>query len=105
MTEVQPTYPHKAAHNEHLPIHLPNLSPHFSAHFSLKADIRTVYSVLEDKEGLGLLEDSDTAAAIDAVTNAGAYGDEAPSRASLEARTRAKAQAIERLCGQIRAIV
>ena len=68
--------------------------------FSLKADIRTVYSVLEEKEGLGLLEDADTAAAIDAVTNAAAYGEDAPSRASLEARTRAKAQAIERLCAK-----
>ena len=55
--------------------------------FSLKADIRTVYSVLEEKKGLALLEDEDTAAAIDAVSNAAAYGEEAASRASLAART------------------
>lgn len=65
--------------------------------FSLQADIRTVYSVLEDKGGLDLLEDPDTPVAIDAVSNLSAYGEEAPSRAGLQARTRAKAEAVERL--------
>ena len=43
--------------------------------------------MLEEKKGLALLEDEDTAAAIDAVSNAAAYGEEAASRASLAART------------------
>jgi hypothetical protein len=68
--------------------------------FSLKADIRTVYSVLEGKDGLALLEDEDTATAIDAVSNAAAYGEEAASRAALGARTTAKQAAIERLCSR-----
>ena len=37
--------------------------------FSVKADIRTVFSVLTEKKGIALLEDEDTAQAIEAVSN------------------------------------
>jgi len=66
--------------------------------FSVKADIRTVFSVLTEKKGIALLEDEDTAQAIEAVSNVAGYGEEAPSRASIEARAAAKQLAIKRLC-------
>jgi len=66
--------------------------------FSVKSDIRTVHSVLDEKDGLALLEDEDTPQAIEAVSNAAGYGQEAPSRSSIEARAAAKQLAIERLC-------